>query len=259
MIGIIGGTGIYDASLLKNAEEVKMHTPYGKPSDLILVGEFKGKKIAILSRHGKKHTYNPSQVNYRANIYALKQLGVTRIISACAVGSLQENIEPGKIVFVDQFIDRTYKRENTFYEGQQVCHISMAEPFCEELRKILIENAKELNIDFAERGCYVCIEGPRFSTKAESRLYKSWGCDIIGMTLCPEVTLAKEAELCYASVAMVTDYDTFKEDNLVSAEEVIKTMKENIEKVRKLLENVIPKIPEERNCSCKDALKGALM
>ena len=257
MIGLIGGTGTYDPKLLKKAEKKKIRTPFGFPSDLIITGEYEGKKIAIIPRHGEKHTINPSNVNYRANIWAMKQLGVTKIFSFTTVGSLQEELHPGTLVFLDQFIDRTYDRKRTFFDEKKVCHISVAEPFCPELRKLLIEEAKKMNIEFREKGTYVCVEGPRFSTKAESLLYKSWGADVVGMTLCPEVVLAREAEICYANIAMVTDYDTFKEKTVDWAS-IVKTAKENSEKVRELLNKAILRVPE-RNCGCGNALKNALI
>ncbi|MFH1256715.1 MAG: S-methyl-5'-thioadenosine phosphorylase, partial [Candidatus Diapherotrites archaeon] len=251
MIGLIGGSGIYDPQMLKNAKKVKVETPFGKPSDEITTGEFEGVKIAFIPRHGAKHQFNPSNVPYHANIWALKKLGVTRILSPCAVGSLQEEIKPGELVLVDQFIDKTYARETTFYDKEKVCHISVAEPMCPELRQLLVKDAKKLGLSFHEKGTYVCMEGPRFSTKAESLLHRSWGASVIGMTLCPEAVLAREAEICYASIATVTDYDTFKEGEHVSIETVIKTMNENLEKVKALLQETIPKIPVQgEKCGC---------
>ncbi len=258
-IGIIGGTGIYDPGMLENIEEINIETIYGKPSGPITVGTFKGKKVAFLPRHGPKHTIPPHKINFRANIQALKELGVERILAPQAVGSLREEMKPGSIVFPDQFIDRTWGRTSTFYEKDKVCHISMADPFCPELRKILIESARELKQDIHEKGTYVCIQGPRFSTRAESNMFRQWGADIIGMTLVPEVVLAREAEICYASIAMITDYDCWKE-TAVTLDEVVKTMKENNEKVKELLKAVIPKIPDIReNCNCANALDGALI
>ena len=257
-IGIIGGTGVYDVSLLKNSERVKVHTPYGNPSDLITTGNFMGKEVAILQRHGPKHTFNPTNVNYRANIYALKELNVSRIISVNAVGSLKEDIKPGDFVFTDQFVDMTKSRKNTFYEGQRVAHISIPEPFCPELRKQLMESAKKLKLPFHKNGCCVVIEGPRFSTRAESRIFRSWNCDIINMTLVPEVILARELGMCYANIAMVTDYDVWKEQ-AVTNKDVLNTMKNNLEKVKQLLKDVVPKVDYEGHCSCKEVLKNAFM
>ena len=256
-IGIIGGTGVYDPHLLKNPEEIKVHTPYGPPSDLVTIGELKGRKIAFIPRHSKRHTIRPTDVNSRANIYALKELGVQRILSPCAVGSLKEEYKPGDVVFVDQFIDRTTRREQSFYMGPQVCHISVAEPMCPELRETLIKIADGMGIRYHKTGTYVCIEGPRFSTKAESRMFRSWGADIIGMTLVPECVLAREAGICYASIATVTDYDVWK-DHPVSSDEVVRMMNESMEKIKKILMEAVSKTPKARGCECKDALKGAL-
>lgn len=258
-IGIIGGTGVYDPELLKEARQVEIKTPFGKPSDRITLGVYEGKRIAILPRHGSGHHLNPSLVNYRANIWALKELGVSRVLAPCAVGSLQDNIKPGDFVFVDQFLDRTHGRISTFYDKPgKVCHISVADPVCPELRGMLIETAKTLNLSFHPEGTYICIEGPRFSTRAESRLYRSWGAHVIGMTMVPECILAREAELCYAGIAMVTDYDTFKEQP-VSIEEVVRRVKENMEKVRNLLAETVRKIPRERSCKCGKALEDAFI
>lgn len=257
-IGIIGGTGVYDPELLKNAQEIKVHTPYGSPSDLITIGELQGEKIAFLPRHGKKHTIRPTDINNRANIYALKELGVQWILAPCAVGSLKEEFKPGDLVFVDQFIDRTTKREQSFYTGLQVCHVTVAEPICPELRKTLTKVAANQKIRHHTAGTYVCIEGPRFSTKAESKLFRSWGADVIGMTLVPECVLAREAQMCYASIATVTDYDVWK-DQPVNTREIMKIMKESIEKVKHLITETVPKIPKTRKCDCAVALKNALV
>jgi 5'-methylthioadenosine phosphorylase len=257
-IGIIGGTGLYDPQLLKNVEEVTVETPYGAPSDSITVGDLVGRRVAFLPRHGKKHTIRPTDVNSRANIFALKKLGVKRILAPSAVGSLKEDYKPGDIVFVDQFIDRTTKREQSFYTGNKVCHISVAEPMCPEMRKTLISIAKDVGIRAHSTGTYVCIEGPRFSTKAESKLFRSWDADIIGMTLVPECVLAREAELCYASISTVTDYDVWK-DHVVSAGEVAATMKDNVEKVKRIILEAVARLPKECACECKNALKGAFL
>ena len=257
-IGIIGGSGFYDPKLLKNVKELKMHTPYGSPSDVIIVGELEGRGVAFLPRHGRKHTIRPTAVNSRANIYALKKLGVQRILAPSTVGSLREDYKPGDVVFVDQFIDRTTRRESSFYTGKQVCHISVAEPMCPELRRVLIETAASLKIGRHDTGTYVCIEGPRFSTKAESRMHRLWGADIVGMTLVPECVLAREAEICYSCVATVTDYDVWK-DEPVNAQAVKTTISKNIEKVKKILVEAVSRIPEKRGCECGSALKCALV
>jgi len=257
-IGIIGGTGLYDPKLLTKAKEIRMRTPYGLPSDLITIGELKGRKVAFLPRHSKKHTIRPTDVNSRANIFAFKKLGVQRILAPSTVGSLREEFKPGDIVLIDQFIDRTTKREESFYTGKKVCHISVAEPMCLELRSVLIKAADNIDINVHEAGTYVCIEGPRFSTKAESRMYQSWGADVVGMTLVPECVLAREAEICYATIAAVTDYDVWKEEP-VSVDKVVKTMRANVEKVKRLIAEAVDGIPAERECECKSALRNALV
>lgn len=253
-IAIIGGSGVYDPGIFKKEKEINPETSYGFPSAPIEIGDFLGKKIAFLARHGKFHQFPPHQVPQRANLYALKELGIERIIGICAVGSLKEEFKPGEIVISDQFIDLTKKRDYTFYDKEAV-HVSLADPFCPELRNLFFEEAKKLNIPAHQTGTYFCIEGPRFSTRAESKFFRNFA-DIIGMTLVPEAVLARELEICYLSLAMVTDYDVWQEKP-VNAEEVIKTMKENLERIKKLLEAAMPKIEEERNCPCKMALKGA--
>lgn len=257
-IGIIGGTGFYDPQLLRNTKERKLDTPFGPPSDFITIGELGCKRVAFIPRHARNHTIRPSDVNYRANIHALKQLGVQWIISPSTVGSLKEEFKPGDLVFIDQFIDRTTRREESFYESPKVCHISVAEPTCPELRKLLCKTAREMNISYHKSGTYVCIEGPRFSTKAESRLFRSWDADVVGMTLVPECVLAREAEICYASISTVTDYDCWK-DHPVTAGEVGRIMRENSEKVKQLVRETIQIIPEERICQCKNALRSAMI
>jgi len=257
-IGIIGGTGFSDPKFLTNAKEKKIDTPYGSPSDTVTIGELCGRKVAFIPRHSRKHTIRPTDVNYRANIHALKQLGVQWILSPSTVGSLRKEYRPGDLVFVDQFIDRTTRREESFYESPKVCHISIAEPTCPELRKLLSKTAAKMHIDYHKSGTYVCIEGPRFSTKAESRLFRSWGADVIGMTLVPECVLAREAEICYASISTVTDYDCWK-DQPVTAGEVGKTMKKSIEKIKKLIRETVCVIPQQRICECKNALRSAMI
>jgi len=257
-IGIIGGSGLYDPSMFGSIQEVRTCTPYGAPSDSIFLGEFKGKTITFIPRHGRGHKIPPHKVNYRANIWALKELGVKRILAISAVGSLREDYTPGDIVIIDQFIDFTKRRDYTFYDGGRACHVSLADPFCPQLREIATQTLKDLDIKFHAEGTYICIEGPRFSTRAESRLFKSWGADVIGMTLVPEVNLAREAELCYLSICMITDYDVWAPKH-VTAEEVAKVMAENVNKAKKLLAELIPRIPTERICKCGKALKGALI
>jgi len=252
-LGVIGGSGVY--GVFEPKKSVKVHTPYGLPSGNVEIGEINGVEVAFLPRHGKGHFIPPHKVNYRANIYALHSLGVERVIGISAVGSLKEEYKPGDTVIPDQYIDFTKKREYTFYDGPKVVHISMADPFCPELRKIFIDVVSSLGYSYHSEGTYVCIEGPRFSTRAESRMFRQFA-DIIGMTLVPEVQLARELEMCYVTIATITDYDVWAEKP-VTTEEVLRVMKENEEKVRKILQKGMPKIPVERNCPCKDSLKGA--
>jgi len=255
-IGIFGGTGIYDSELLQDSKEVTIETPYGKTSDTITIGEFKGKKIAFMPRHGKKHSIPPHMINYCANVWAFKELGITRIVSPSAVGSLKEEIKPGSFVLPTQFIDFTKSRKNSFSKEGRVIHISVADPFCPELQEIVSETANNQGITLHKDCTYACIEGPRFSTKAESRFYKSTGADIIGMTLVPECQLAREAQMCYVSISTVTDYDVWAEKP-VTAKEVMDTLSENVKITKKLLTELIDKIPKARSCSCEKALAEA--
>lgn len=255
-IGIFGGTGIYDSGILENPQEITIDTPFGKPSDTITVGIFKGRKIAFLPRHGKKHTIPPHLINYKANIWAFKELGITRIIAPSAVGSLKEEIEPGHFALPTQFLDFTKSRSGSFSENGRVIHISVAEPFCPELQSTIIKITKEQNIKIHKDCTYVCIEGPRFSTKAESKFYRSTGADIIGMTLVPECQLAREAQMCYASISTVTDYDVWAEKP-VTAKEVMETLSKNVDRIKKILTDLISQIPKTRNCSCSKALEDA--
>lgn len=258
-IGIIGGTGVYDPGLFTDRREIKVHTPYGEPSDLITIGEYAGISVAFIPRHGRGHRIPPHRINSRANIWALKELGVRRIIAPSAVGSLQQDYRPGEIALPDQFVDFTKKREYTFYDGGQVCHVSMADPFCPELRGIAESRLKTLGFAFHGRGTYVCIEGPRFSTRAESRFFREvMKVDLIGMTLVPEVNLAREAEICYLSIATVTDYDVWSETP-VSSSEVIETLAKNAEKTKKLMAELVPAVAGDRGCKCGHALEGSLL
>ncbi|XP_068727911.1 S-methyl-5'-thioadenosine phosphorylase-like isoform X1 [Montipora capricornis] len=247
-IGIIGGTGMCDPEILKNKEEKQVSTPYGEPSDVLVLGKIAGVDCVVLARHGRKHEIMPSHINYRANIYALKEEGCSHVVVTTACGSLREEYKPGDLVFPDQFIDRTHKRESTFYDGKHgspagICHMPMHEAYCSETRKVLIEVAKELNLTYHSSGTNVVIEGPRFSSKAESKMFQLWGGDIINMTAVPEVVLANEAGLCYAAIAMVTDYDCWREDHdPVSVDQVIATLKNNVANAKKLLLEAIPRI-----------------
>jgi len=253
-IAIIGGTGVFNTGLLEGKREARIPTPYGSPSDLITLGSFKNKKLAILPRHGRGHTIPPHRINFRANIYALKQLGVSRIFALAAVGSLKEDYKAGEVVVPDQFIDWG-KQVHTFYDEGKFYHVSMADPFCPELNRLLASVARGLKIPVHDKGTYVRIEGPQFSTRSASRMYRQFG-DIIGMTCIPEAILAREKEICLSVIATVTDYDVWAEKP-VSYEEIRAVMKKNMENTEKILENVIPKIPAERQCVCRDSLKGA--
>lgn len=253
-IAIIGGSGLEDPGLFRKTEEVKIKTPFGYSSAPLEIGDFLGKRVVFLSRHGKKHQFPPHKVPQKANIFSLKKLGVERIIGIGAVGSLQEKFKPGDVVICDQFIDFTRKRDYTFYDKETV-HVSLADPFCEELRKLFYKEAKKLTMPVHQGGTYFCIEGPRFSTRAESRFFRNFA-DIIGMTLIPEATLARELEICYLSLAAITDYDVYQ-TRPVNFEEIVRTMAKNSENIKKLLKAAVPKIKDKRNCFCKEALKNA--
>ena len=255
-IGIFGGTGIYDSELLQDTKEVSIDTPYGKPSDTITLGTFKDRKIAFMPRHGKKHIIPHHMINFKANIFAFKELGVKRIIAPSAVGSLKEEIAPGHFALPSQFLDFTKSRDGSFSENGRVIHISVAEPFCPELKDVILNTAKNQNISIHSDCTYVCIEGPRFSTKAESKFFRSTGADIIGMTLVPECQLAREAQICYASISTVTDYDVWS-DKPVTAKEVLETLSKNVTTTKKLLTFLIDEIPKTRGCSCEKALSEA--
>ena len=245
-LGIIGGSGLYNMEGLENSKWIKVNTPWGSPSDDILRAEFKGKEIFFLPRHGRGHTINPSNINFRANIDALKQLGVTDIISMSAVGSLKENLEPGTFVIVDQFIDRTFARVKTFFDKEIVAHVSMAKPTSPGLMNTCEKVLKKLKIPFQKGGTYLVMEGPQFSTYAESNLYRSWGLDVIGMTNMPEAKLAREAEIRYATVAMVTDFDCWhKGHEDVSVEQVITTLLSNAEQAKKVVAEVVLSFEED--------------
>ena len=256
-IGIFGGTGIYDSGLLTESKEITVDTPFGKTSDSITVGIFKGKKVAFMPRHGKKHSIPPHLINFRANIWAFKEMGITRIIAPSAVGSLKQDLKPGDFVLPSQFIDFTKSRKHSFFEGEKVVHISVADPFCPELQNAVSKVSDKINLKIHKNCTYVCIEGPRFSTRAESKFYKEViGADIIGMTLVPECQLAREAQMCYVSISTVTDYDVWA-DKPVTAKEVLETLSKNVETTRKILSHLPDLIPQQRNCSCEKALSEA--
>ncbi len=255
-IGIIGGTGVYDQDAFENIKEVDIDTPFGKPSSSVLIGSLEGRNVAFIPRHGKGHIYSPTHVPYRANIYAMKKLGVHTILSIAAVGSLKDEIKPLDIVVPDQIFDRTRRRVSTFYEDV-VVHIGFANPFCKRISEKIVEVAKTLNYDVHPEGTYVCIEGPQFSTKAESSVYRALGFDIIGMTALPEAKLAREAEICYATIATVTDYDVWKESE-VDVATVLENAAKNEEKVKNLLKKLIPLIDDDEGCECRNSLRFAI-
>ena len=263
-IGVIGGSGLYRMESMTEVEEVAVQTPFGDPSDRITVGKVEGVSMAFLPRHGRGHRISPSELPVRANIWALKSLGVEWVISVSAVGSLREHIAPRDFVIPDQLFDRTKSRVNSFFEGGIVVHSTFADPFCPTLSALLLESAREPgNVKVHEGGTYVCMEGPLFSTRAESRTYRSWGMDIIGMTALPEAKLAREAELCYAIVACVTDYDSWHEsEESVTVEMVIGNLNANVANAQRILRSVARKIPADRSantCECPSALATAIM
>jgi len=260
-IGIIGGSGLYDIDGITRIEKIRIETPFGNPSDEFISGNLEGKEIVFLPRHGRGHKILPSELNYRANIYAMKRLGVERIISVSAVGSLKEEVKPQDFLLADQFVDRTNQaRKTTFFGQGVVAHIGFAEPTCPVLSETLFEAAKGLGLTIHPKGTYLNMEGPAFSTRAESELYKSWGMDVIGMTNMPEARLAREAEICYVSLAMVTDYDCWHaKEETVSVDLIIQNMRKNIQNARKLIKSAITKIPQKRDCLCAQALKDAIV
>lgn len=250
-VGLIGGSGLDDPKILKNAKEAAMYTPYGAPASPLAVGQIAGCDVVVLARHGRGHAIAPTQVPWRANIWALKEIGCTHILATTACGSLKEEIKPKEFVILDQFIDFTKSRKLTFFDDK-VVHTAMADPFCPSLRKLLVSEAGKLKIPCHERGTAVTIEGPRFSTRAESFMFQKWGADIINMTSVPEASLAKELGMCYAAVAMVTDYDCWREgEAAVTFELVLKTMKHNAKQIKALLLSAIPKITRCRNCELR--------
>lgn len=260
-IGVIGGSGLYQMEGLEEIEKRQVFTPFGLPSDEIVIGRLKDKKIAFLPRHKKGHCIMPSEVNSRANIYALKSLGVEWIIGVSAVGSLKEEIKPLDIVIPDQLFDRTKGiRQHTFFGEGAVGHISFADPYCPQLSKLLFDVGKKLGCSIHQGGTYICIEGPQFSTRAESYIYRQWGCDIIGMTNFPESKLAREAEICYATIALVTDYDVWHESaNDVTIEMVINNLMKNVEQAKNMIKTAISQFPDTRQCPCATALKDGII
>ena len=242
-IGIIGGTGLYEIDGFENAQWVTVESAFGEPSDQLLIGDYEGHRLVFLPRHGRGHRIPPTEINYRANIDALKRAGVDRVVSFSAVGSLREEYKPGDFVLVDQFIDRTFAREKSFFGTGFVAHVSMADPICSTTHTVISEAASELGLDYAVGGTYLTMEGPQFSSRAESELYRSWGCTVIGMTNMPEAKLAREAELAYATVAMVTDYDCWHTDHEdVSTASILEVLKTNTIHAKELIKAIIPKL-----------------
>jgi 5'-methylthioadenosine phosphorylase len=259
-IGVFGGSGFY--SLLEGAREIAVETAYGPPSDVVTLGEIAGRRVAFLPRHGRKHHLPPHMINYRANVAAMQQLGVTRLLGPNAAGSLQAHIKPGDFVICDQLVDRTRGRRDTFYDGPQTVHVSMADPYCPQMREVAWQSAQQLGLPAHPAGTVVVVQGPRFSTRAESRWFSRAGWEVINMTQYPEATLAREAELCYVSISLITDYDVGVDGDPhagpVSAEEVLRNFQANLGRLRDLVTGIIASLPAERTCPCGSALAHAL-
>ncbi|MGH3442886.1 MAG: S-methyl-5'-thioadenosine phosphorylase [Nitriliruptorales bacterium] len=265
-IGILGGSGFYE--FLTDAEELRVDTPFGEPSDAVVVGTFGGRQVAFLPRHGRGHRTPPHRINYRANLWALKELGISRLLAPCAVGSLRADLPPGTFVVLDQLVDRTWGRPDTYFDGpgsaggdERVTHVSLAEPYCSQLRDVAAASLAELGIAHELTGALVVIQGPRFATKAESRWFGRNGGDVIGMTQCPEIPLARELELCPLGIALVTDYDAGLEDEpdieAVTSAAVLEVFQQNVGNLRRLLEHLVPALPVKRTCRCGHTLEGA--
>jgi len=260
VVGVIGGSGLYEMEGLEQVQTISLKTPFGDPSDSYVVGHLEGVKIAFLPRHGKGHRIQPSSLNFRANIYGMKMLGAEWIIGVSAVGSMKESIHPGDMVIPNQFIDLTKGRPNTFFSDGIVCHISFGDPVCPVLSQILSGVGKEVGATVHKNGTYLCIEGPQFSTRAESRLYRTWGVDVIGMTNIPEAKLAREAEICYGTIAFATDYDCWHEQaEDVSVGEILKILAQSTKTAKDAIRKTLKHLPEERQCLCATALKHTLI
>ena len=260
VIGVIGGSGLYDMAGLTDIKEVAVKTPFGDPSGEFITGQLGGVKLVFLPRHGRGHVLLPSEINYRANIYGMKKLGVEWLISVSAVGSMKEEISPGHIVIVDQFFDRTSKRAGTFFGGGIVGHVEFADPVCGNLASVLYEAAKSAGATVHRGGTYVCIEGPQFSTRAESNIYRKWGVSVIGMTNIPEAKLAREAEICYATIALSTDYDCWHAtEESVTVDMILETLRKNVATARDIIKRAVPAIDRPRSCKCESALKYAII
>src|ERR1700761_3432861 len=259
-IGIIGGSGLYSMPGLSNTREERVSTPFGDPSDAFILGDLEGRKVAFLARHGRGHKMLPSELNFRANIYALKKLGVERILSVSAVGSLKEEHKPTDFVVPDQFIDRTFHRESTFFGNGIVGHVAFGDPVCATVAKTITQGCATVGVVGKAGGTYVCMEGPQFSTRAESNLYRSWGADVIGMTNLQEAKLAREAEICYATVAMVTDYDCWHEGHDdVTVDQIVAVLNQNAANAALVVKAAVAAMPKERSCGCASALKYAIL
>ena len=258
--GIIGGSGLYQMDGVEVIDNLAIDTPYGPPSDDLLLARIGAQEVVFLPRHGRKHSIPPHKINYRANVYAMKLAGVNRIISISAVGSLRKHIHPGEFVLVDQFVDHTHSRENTFFDGPIVAHVSMADPVCHQLKSALQQACQAANIRTHHGGCYLVMQGPQFSSRAESRLYRSWGMDVIGMTNLPEAKLAREAEICYATVAMCTDYDCWHgQEEDVSAQSIVEVMQNNVANARRMLHAFFAASHADTcNCGCRQALEQGM-
>ena len=258
-IGIIGGSGFSKMGIIENPEEISIDTPFGKPSDKIILGKISGVDIAFLPRHGTGHVYPPHMVNYQANVFAMKQCGVEYLVSIAAVGSLKKEIKPCDFVIADQLIDRSFKRKTTFFENGLVAHVGFADPFCKQLSYIAYKVAKDEGVGL-HRGTYICMEGPQFSTRAESNLYRSWDVDVIGMTLAPEAKLAREAEMCLCGILTVTDYDCwYKGEEDVSVSNVVENLKKNDKNMANIIKKLVTKIKYKRTCECHNALEYAVI
>ena len=260
IVGVIGGSGLYEMEGLKGVKEVKIKTPFGNPSDAYITGKLGGVKMVFLPRHGRGHRILPSDLNFRANIYGMKKLGVTHIISVSAVGSMREDIKPGHIVVADQFFDRTKGRVSTFFGNGIVGHVEFADPVCPNLSNVLYGAGKDVGATIHKGGTYICIEGPQFSTRAESKIYRKWGVDVIGMTNIPEAKLAREAEICYATLALSTDYDCWHEtEESVTIEMILDTLKRNVATAKGIIKASVSKISDQRVCKCATAMKYAVI
>jgi 5'-methylthioadenosine phosphorylase len=259
-IGVIGGSGLYEMDGLTNVRKARVATPFGKPSDDYIVGTLFGRRVAFLPRHGRGHRVMPTDINYQANIYGMKKLGVERIISVSAVGSMKEEIKPGDIVVPDQFYDHTKHRRSTFFGNGAVAHVGMADPVCADLCKVLIRAGGMVGATVHRTGTYLCMEGPQFSTRAESLTYRKWDVDVIGMTNATEAKLAREAEICYSTIALATDYDCWHHsEEAVTVEAVLEVMRHNIETSKAMIKQAVQMLPEKRTCGCGDSLKNTIM